>query len=311
MHFQHFFQHFNGYQFSTRSLWCRAVQLRAPLCSINLGAAADFFQSRQGMVFGDNGKVAISNQLSDQPVKEQVHIAAVLNMNNFVEVYLTRGLSLLDTPEDETTYPTSWKTGSYNLYPSRIFKGNLGDVWKLFGPPIPPSFHFNFRRFAGIQTRFKPQNRLGNAGSLIFFLKLKTPKVQFAACKTDKIWHQWNYVCRIHGFWSVSPPILSRARSSRRIHVFTEFGRRKTTKTNGKHPILWGDRLDDSVVYLSCPRSLAPLFHVIPAYAVLVVKGSQNCEGPRAMVRDSGLRETGWIPVTGIWILEWLFVREG
>eukprot|EP00434_Breviolum_minutum_P028385 symbB.v1.2.025109.t1/scaffold2418.1/size79643/2 len=30
-------------------------------------------------------------------------------------------------------------------------------------------------------------------------------------------------------------------------------------------------------------RSLAPLFHVIPAYAVLVVKGSQNCEGPRAM----------------------------
>lgn len=34
-----------------------------------------------------------------------------------------------------------------------------------------------------------------------------------------------------------------------------------------------------------------PLFHVIPAYAVLVVKGSQNCEGPRAMVGDSGLRE--------------------
>ena len=58
------------------------------------------------MVFGDNGRVAISNQLSDQPVKEQVHIAAVLNMNNFVEVYLTLGLSLLDTPEDEIIYLT-------------------------------------------------------------------------------------------------------------------------------------------------------------------------------------------------------------
>ena len=45
------------------------------------------------------------------------------------------------------------------------------------------------------------------------------------------------------------------------------------------------------MVFLSHARSLAPLFHVIPAYAVLVVKGSQNCEGPRAMVRDSGLRE--------------------
>lgn len=123
MHFQHFFQHFNGYPFSTRSVWRRAVQLRAPLCSINLGAAADFFQSRQGMVFGDNGRVAISNQLSDQLVKEQVHIASVLNMNNFVEVYLTLGLSLLDTPEDEITYQTSWKkTRSYNLYPSCIFK---------------------------------------------------------------------------------------------------------------------------------------------------------------------------------------------
>ena len=219
MHFQHFFQHFNGDPFSTRSVWCRAAQLRAPLCSINLGDAADFFQSRQGMVFGDNGRVAISDQLSDQPVKEQVHIAAVLNMNNFVEVYLTLGLSLLDTPEDEITYPTSWKTGSYNLYLSNIFKGNLGEVWKLFGPPIPTSFHFRFRRFAGIQTRFKPQNPLWNAGSLIF---ASSSRPQGTVC-CKAIWHQWNYVCRIHGFWLASPPILSRTRSSRRIHVFNQW----------------------------------------------------------------------------------------
>ena len=30
-------------------------------------------------------------------------------------------------------------------------------------------------------------------------------------------------------------------------------------------------------------RGLAPLLYVVPAYAVLVLKGGANCEGPRAL----------------------------
>ena len=86
------------------------------------------------------------------------------------------------------------------------------------------------------------------------------------------------------------PPILSRASSSRTIHAFTTFEGAKCPKTMGNVQFC-GDRVEDSVVLLSFARSLAPLFHVIPAYAVLVLKGSQNCEGPRAMVGDSGLQE--------------------